>query len=353
MEDLRDELENLKPGEKPGLRFQRPALVDLLLADSEALQENAPERSVFWADRAFVLADVMRDRRFLASDSMVRAARLKGNVLRLQGALEAADQAFALGAMHLGDTSPERPDFCRGLAVLRWEQARVDEAIGLLQTAAWLFSEADRGADEAVCLFLYGLLCDETSAPLRGLLSLHRAAASGWPVADWLALRCGFLEAALLADRGSRSEGLSVLAATMRLYGRVRDEGETLRALRLEGAARARLGDLQEGELVLEGVRRKQLARRNVQEVVLTSLALGALLAGTRRGREIQGLGEEIRDAGFQPQEGGGFALESVESLEADLKQGVRPWDAAARAGAEFLRRCRRFGVRLEPVPFV
>lgn len=229
----------------------------------------------------------------------------------------------------------------------------MDEATGLLQTAAWLFSEAERGTDEAVCSFLYGLLCDETSAPLRGLLSLHRAAASGWPVSDWLALRCGFLEAALLADRGSRSEGLTVLAATMRLYGRVRDEGETLRALRLEGAARARLGDLQEGELVLEGVRRKQLARRNVQEVALTSLALGALLAGTRRRREIRGLGEEIRGAGFQPQEGGGFALESVESLEADLKQGVRPWDAAARAGAEFLRRCRRFGVRLAPVPFL
>lgn len=138
----------------------------------------------------------------------------------------------------------------------------------------------------------------------------------------------------------------------MDLYSRTPKEGEILLAYRLEGAARARLGELAESESLLEGVRRKQLVRRNLPEAALTSLTLGAVLASMGRAKEIRRLAAEIRGAGFEPDEGGTFAVEALESLQIDLKQGIGPWHGAARASAEFLRLCRRFNVRLEPVPF-
>lgn len=353
LEELRDELLSLEPGTPIAPRFHCPRLVELLLEDSEALQIDAPESAVFWADQAFALAAALRDKRFLASDGMARAARLKGNALRLEGDLVAANQAFALGLLHLGDASPERAWFCRALGVLRWEQDRLEEASSLLQQAAWLFSDSKNEVEEAVSLLLLGLLCAETSTPLRGLASLlHASAAKGSAGPCWLRLRCGFLKAALLGGLTACTRGRVVLDATMQLYSGVRDEGEILRACRLEGAARARLGDLEEGESLLEGVRRKQLARRDVQELTLSSLALAALLAVRGRRREVRRLTEELREAGLEPNEGGVFAVEALESLQVEMKQGARPWEGAARVSAEFLRLCRRFSVRLEPVPF-
>jgi hypothetical protein len=353
VEDLRDELLSLEPGQPLERRFHSQPLIDLLLQDSEALQSDAPESAMFWADQAFALADAMRDKRFLANDAMARAARLKGNALRLEGELESADRAFSVGLMYLGHASPERPWFCRSLGLLRWAQDRLDESHSLLMHAAWLFADQHLKDEVTPCLSLTGLLWSETSTPHWGLPAVHHAwMLGGVPHHPWLALRCGFLTAAHLAESGACSEGRAVLEETMDLYSRTPKEGEILLAYRLEGAARARLGELAESESLLEGVRRKQLVRRNLPEAALTSLSLGAVLASMGRAKEIRRLAEEIRGAGFEPDEGGTFAVEALESLQMDLRQGIGPWDGAARASAEFLRLCRRFNVRLEPVPF-
>ncbi|HKH48602.1 MAG TPA: hypothetical protein VKM72_28390 [Thermoanaerobaculia bacterium] len=353
VEDLRDELLSLAPGEPLHPRFHSEALIDLLLQDSEALQDEAPESAVFWAELASELAEVLRDKRFLRSDAKARAARLKGNVLRLEGDLEAAERAFAGGLIHLADDSPEQPFFCRALGLLRWAQDRLAEGISLLQHAAWLFDEHGLIGEDAVSVSLLGLLWSETSKPVRGLGALHHAAlVGGTPDHPWLALHSGFLRATYLAELGACSEGRAVLERTMDFYSRTRDEAEILRAYRLEGAARARLGELGHGESLLEGLRRKQLQRRDLPEVALTSLTQGAVLASLGRAEEIERLAAEIRDAAFEPEEGVVFAVEALELYRATLEQGAHPWGGAARAGAEFLRLCRRFDVRLAPVPF-
>lgn len=352
-EDLRDELLLLAPGERLGPRFHSEALIDLLLKDSEALQTVAPESSVFWADLAWELAEAMRDKRCLGDDAKARAARLKGNALRLDGDLEAAERAFAAGLLHLADTSPERPHFCRTLGLLRWAQDRLDEGVSLLQHSACLFDDQGREGEDAVSLSLVGLLWSETSKPLRSLGPLHHAALlGGAPHHAWLNQRCELLRAAHLGEVGAFPQGRAVLRQAMERYAQVPGEEETLVSFRLEGAARARLGELGEAENLLEGVRRKQLIRRRVPELALTSLALGALWATMGREREIGSLAEETRGASFEPEEGGVFAVEALETLQREVGQGIRPWEAAARASAELLRLCRRFEVRLEPIPF-
>lgn len=354
VEALRDELLALTPGERLDPRFHSTALVDLLLEDSEAIQAVAPESAVLWADLAWTLAEALRNKKSLGSDAKARAARIKGNVLRLEEDLEAAERAFAAGFIHLADDSPERPYLCRSLGLLRWAQDRLDEAISLLQHAAWLFAEHDRRGEAAVCLSLLGLLWSDTSKPARGLGPLHHAdLLGGTPHHAWLSLRCGFLRAAHLAEAGASPQGRAVLENTLGLCSRIPKEGETLLAVRLEGAARARLGETGQGEDLLEGVRRKQLARRNVPEVALTSLTLGAVLASRGRAREIGRLVLEIKAASFEPEEGGVFAVEALQALQAEIRHGAGPWEGAARTAAEFLRLCRRFEVRLEPIPFL
>lgn len=95
VEALRDELLALAPGERLDPRFHSIALVDLLVQDSEAVQAVAPESAVLWADLASTLAEALRNKKSLGSDAKARAARIKGNVLRLEEDLEAAERAFA------------------------------------------------------------------------------------------------------------------------------------------------------------------------------------------------------------------------------------------------------------------
>lgn len=105
-----------------------------------------------------------------------------------------------------------------------------------------------------------------------------------------------------------------------------------------------------EAEELLDAVRRKQLERRDLPELALTTLELAAVRAELGRAEEIAGLGEDL--AGFDPEEGGTFAVEAMSALQTDLAGGTPPRQAAARAAAELRRMCRLFDVPLDPVPF-
>lgn len=352
IEALRDELLGLAPGERLDPRFHSEDLLELLLEESELAQLDDPDSAILWADLALPIAEALRDKRWLASNGKARAARLKANALRLRGELEKAEHAFTQARVHLDDNSLERPYFNQFLAVLRWEQHSLDEAIGLLLHAASLFRAAKRPAERAACLLLLGLLQSEMSFPASGLPPLLE----GWPQGSphrrpYLSLCGGFALAAHFGEIGEIERGRDVLAKTMDLYPLVRDERHILQAIRWEGSARARLGEIGQAEELLETLRRKNLDRRDLPELTLTSLALGAVLAELGRPEEIDHL---IADSerNFASEEGCTFAVEALRALRDGVERGDGARRSAAWAASEFRRLCRLFDIPLGPIPF-
>ncbi|HKH44001.1 MAG TPA: hypothetical protein VKM72_04980 [Thermoanaerobaculia bacterium] len=351
-EELRDELLSLSPAERLDPRFHSDDLVELLLDESEAAQVEDPESTIVWADLALPITEALRDKRWLASNGKVQAARLKGNAWRLQGDLAQAEAAFALAAIHLDDNSLERPWFCRSLGVLRWEQHRLDEAIGLFLHAGALFHAAGMGEEEATTLLLLGLLYSETAFPAGGLLSLYegffRASPHRHP---WLSLCSGFALASHLGEIEQIAEGRDVLAKAMDLYALVRKERCLLQGCRWEGAARVRLGESGQAEQLLEGVRRRHLARRDLPELALTSLDLGAVLVELGRPEEIQRLIEEI-DHNFPTDQGTTLAVQALQAFQAGTRRGDGARRSASWAASDFRRLFRLLAIPLGPIPF-
>jgi len=352
-EELRHDLFGLSAAERRRLdqRFHSRDLIALLLEDSQAVQIRDPEDAAHLAGLALLVAEVMRDKKHLGSDAVVRAGRMQANALRLLGERLEAEHAFATARFHLDDESPERPFFCRSLALLRWEQQWLDEAAALLQHAAFLFHEQQAAEEEGASLLLLGVLGSETTVPGRGLPPL----AQGWTLIrparhPWLSLCGGFVLAALLGEVGQPGRGRAVLSEAIALYGSVREESQILQGYRLEAVARARLGEICHAEELLDAVRRKQLERRDLAELALTSLELGAVRAELGRAGDVACLGEDL--AGFDPEEGGTFAVEALAALQAGLAEGRKPRQEAARLAAEFRRLCRLFNSPLEPVSF-
>jgi hypothetical protein len=355
-EELRDEISSFEPAERLGRltepRFHSEDLLELLLDESQELQAAAPESTAFWAHLARQLAELLRDKRFLGSDSQVRAGVLHGNTLRLDGDLEAAEHAFTAASAHLDEDSPELPLYARALGVLRWEQHRLTEAVSLLEHAAHLFLEEELEIDAGLSLLLLGVLHGETCAPSRGLnfLLLGRRLA-GPPPQPWLGLRGGLLLSARLGETGEPASARAVLDETMELYKLVRDEHETLCGYRLEGSTRARLGEIGQAEELLQGVREHRLSRRQLPELVFSSLDLAVVLAELGRDPEIAQLAGDLR--GFEPEEGGVFAVEAFQLFQTFRSQGYNLLRSAAGAAAEFRRLCRLSAVPMDPIPFV
>lgn len=352
-EELREELLSLSPGEPLDPRFHSDDLVELLLHESESEQIENPESAVVWADLALPITEALRDKRWLAGVGKVRAARLKANAHRLAGDLDQAEAAFTLARIHLHDFSLERPWLNRSLGVLRWEQHRLDEAAALFQLAATLFAQTGKGEEEATTLLLLGLLHSEMSFPAAGLLHIHEGLFRVSPHRHpWLSLCSGFALASHLCELGEIAKGRDILVKTMDLYALVRGERWILEGFRREGAARARLGEIEQAEHLLEGVRREHLARRDLPETALTSLDLGVVLVELGRPEQIQPLIDDIGH-NFPVDQGTILAVDALQSFQAGVQRGDGARRSASHAASEFRRLCRLSDISLGPVPFV
>lgn len=355
-EELRDEILSFEPAERSGRltgdpRFHSDDLLELLLDESQTLQATDPDAATFWGQMAGQLAEVLRDKSTLGSDSQVRAGVLRGNALRLAGDLEGAGRAFTAASAHLEEDSAEVPVYARSLGVLRWEQHRLAEAVSLLEHAARLSLSEELEADAGLSLLLLGVLHGETCAPERGLSCLLQGHQTVSPPQPWLNLRGGFLLSARLVELGELPIARTVLDETMELYKLIREEHETLCGYRLEAAARARLGEIGRAEDLLQGVRHARLSKRHLPELVLTSLDLAVVLVELGRDHEIEQLAADVQ--GFEPEEGGVFAIEAFELFRSFRSEGRNLRRSAAGAAAEFRRLCRLFTVPMAPLPFV
>lgn len=165
---LYDELMGLPEGERAAAveqeRFGSPGLAALLLAASTETVDHDAARAETLAALALDVAGGVEGGRL--SGSLVRLLHARclcalGEARRRRGDAQAAGWAFAVAARRLEDEPlelEERALACRLLARLRADQARFDEALGLLRRAVGLYAGLTRFEELGETLGEEGLL---------------------------------------------------------------------------------------------------------------------------------------------------------------------------------------------------
>ena len=293
VEALVAELMGAPPGRRSRMlqaaRFRSPELLDWLLEVSHARQLSDPGQAAHLARLAARLASLLRgDPEAMAA--LPRAFCLAANASRLEGRRAAADAALVRAGLFLSDPA-ERAFHCRTLALLRWEQGRMDEARALLQHASHLYAVEGLDREAALCWTLLGLHLLETGEPGDALPLLAR----GWSgmerdLQPLLALRGGLALAVCLAKVDQRDRASGVLREAWPLYSGIKDAKEMVRVYAWEGRALGALGQTEEALHLLDSVRRKLLDEPALAEATLTTLDLALLLAANGRTSEIEPL---------------------------------------------------------------
>jgi hypothetical protein len=338
-------------------RFRKPAFVELLLEKSREAQLVNPEQAealALMAASVTVQLHKPNEDGALIAVFMARAHCLTGNARRLLGSEADAEIAFGNTAYFLARSSIscDRAFYCRALAVLRWEQGRVDEAAALLSHAAGIFEENGALGEEGTCLALAGLLYTEEGDAGRALGPLRKARLEmSAPCRPWLSVRSRLALALALADLGHLGRARWMRQEAWQLYSLPSAAEEQFRAHWLEGRICIRLGAWQEAFDLLDGVRARFTADRLLPEATLATLDLALLLAQSKRTPEIGALIEDFA-ATFGEEDGSDIALRGLRSFPRDLGAGRNPVEIAAGI-ASYLRRTYRFrGFRVEPLPF-
>jgi tetratricopeptide (TPR) repeat protein len=353
-EDLLAELLALPPERRPRRleheRFRSPDLLERILDESQGAQLIDPRTAIAFAELGMTLADLLPDERCAAA----RARWLQGNALRLLGDFRAAEQVFAATPFFLDDESPERAFFCRAIALLRAEAHRLDEAMALLQHAAFRFNLDGRSEEEGVALLLLGLVLFETDIPVRAFAPLVRGWSSA-PRSRHLTLlhRAGFALAACAAESHEMDLGRLVLSETLDLPALHPSDNEELpRYLRFMGRALRALGEHDEAMRCFESARALLLQAKRAPELALASLELGVGLAEHGCTDGIVELVRDIEALPLLPGDGRELAAEALIRFADDLCFDANPRRSADAAAAELRRRSRAAGLRVEPILF-
>jgi tetratricopeptide (TPR) repeat protein len=329
-------------------RFHSLDLLDELLEQSHDRQLANPAEAAQLARLALRLGIACQRQRAETVPVLARAFCLGANALRLDSRLAAADALAARGSLFPGDPL-ERALFCRTLAVLRWEQARTDEAEALLEHAVRLAVRDGLESDAALCRLLLGLVHLETGDgdPLPAL-------SSAWLEVDreahpLAALRGGLALAAVQARTGRGGRARQILREAWALYARVTEPREMHRVFWWEGRALAALGDHEEALNLLESVRRHLLTEPSPAEAALVSIDLARGMAASQRAEGaagIEGLAGEL-EAAFPEVPVLSLAAEGIRSLARESALG----DAGAAVEITLWRAFRACGLGVRPFP--
>ena len=150
---------------------------DHLLLEGELAQPMEPERSEQLARLALLIVTRPHPARLIGRVEAVKARGLclMGNARRLIGDFNHAEESLRRAAYHLlgPPESGERARYCWLLALLRRDQGRGEEAVGLLWRAGRIYGDLGYRAEEGECLGTLGLFflergeCERAVDPLR------------------------------------------------------------------------------------------------------------------------------------------------------------------------------------------
>lgn len=336
-------------------RFHRKDVLQLLLALSKETQLTQPQKAREFASLAAQVAELaMETLPMEAPSALVRAHCLVANAYRLTGLIDLAEDSLGSAFPALGfdplDDRADRAIYCRTLALVRWEQGRLDEAVALLPHARSLLDDSLHARGRATCSLLEALLQDEIGSP-RGVLHplsqlLGKSILRSCP--PWLTSRAFLTFAAVAAKRDPYAR--AALEEGLHSLGFVTEHKEQLRLFRLEGRARGRLGFTDEAEQLLEAVRREHLETHQVVDLTLATLDLLALRTSTDQDPRIEALYSALTD--LPSAEIVGMAVSAIDRFISWVAGDEEPWEAARSAGSWFLRRLRFAGIGPDPIPF-
>lgn len=346
-------LQELRGSSPRHAQFFRTDLLELVLAQSHAAQLTSPDTAASLADLAIGIAERIDNDPDTSRSALVRAHCLAANAYRLGRLPDIAEGALTnlLEFLHPlpGFHEAHRALYCRTLALVRWDQGRLDEAISLLQQARDLFDAAKARNERITCELLLGLLHDEMGdsdgvaaiAILLGLRFDH------W-CRPWLTSRVLLTFTAVAAE--DRDMALFALDEALRFQAYVSDDDEQLRLLALEGRARARLGFFDEAEQMIEGVRRQYLAQRKMVDLTLSSLDLLALRAAMEQPPGIDELLDDIKRIGYDSVTSAELASSALDRFASCGDED--PWTSQRMAATWYLQMLRLRGSHPSPLPF-
>jgi tetratricopeptide (TPR) repeat protein len=336
-------------------RFQRMDLLDLLLDKGEQAVSRNPVEAGKLAWLAVELGVACRS----APDDppvrerIVRAFLLSGGARRLAGERELADNAFDGAAFFLtpGGTTLERARVCRGIALLRWERGRLDEAAALLIQGARLYGEYGDIEEEAASLALLGILHAQEDEPKRALEPLLRAHPVLSERRPWLTVRALLCLARCLAEESRVEEARRRLDEARLLYPKLTDPVEKARAQWLEGRLSARIGSQERTEGLLVTAITRLVSQDRLPEATLAALDLTVLYAETGQRIRVHGLPRLV--SGGETRPGLDTTVQTIRDLLAALRKGIHPRKAAAVAGAGARQLFRFRGLKVDALPWV
>jgi hypothetical protein len=326
-------------------RLASPGLAERLLAAAAESAADEPSAAEERSRLALAIADRIPVERFgAATIARLRVAgwaRL-GEALRLQDDTKGAEAAFgaALAAteeVHVGTS--ERALYCHQLALLRRDQGRADEALGLLARAA----EIHRGLGELpelgeVLAEKGRTLIDEDPraalGPLRLAGELIPAATRPWPAARlWQALALAY------ADMGEPEAAERMLDTSRALAAQVRGRRARLLLAWADGEIAGQLGRTEEAAERLGGAWRGLVEAGRWIDAALAALDLAEVHAESGSRAALGELAREV-EALLAPRLPAPAALASRVALRVAGRQEVATAYVLAHA-RQFLRRAR------------
>ena len=338
-------------------RSYRADLLEHLLVQSRDFQLTRPDEAAGLADLAISIAERIHDDPDTKRSGLIRARCLSANAYRLARLLDLAEETCSRTS-ELLDLMPDydeahRAVYCRTLALLRWDEGRLDEALALLRQASSLYRDEKEKVEWRTCSFLLALLYEEMGL-LEGVMAAIGPFLGDWfepGCRPWLTSRAMLTFAATAVAEG-RLFALSALDEGVRFQGHVSDTHEQLRLFALEGRARARLGFFDEAVQMIEAVRRQFLRDERLVDLTLSSLDLLALQVAMG---QQPGIDELLRDIEClrQPQpiyvELASAALDRFVAWIAGDKD---PWGSQRVAATWYLQALRFRNLHPYPIPF-
>lgn len=330
-------------------RYRSLGTAELILQRSHALQLADPVRAMDLAHAAGGIAEALLPASpLLASPVLGRAALLRGNAARLAGQITEAHDSLSSAVPFLEDPQ-DRALYCRSLALLRWHQGFLDEAMALLQRASCLYNDLRQPGDLLACQQLVGLIYMELGDYPSAAVTLKNPPLDP-TVRPWLSARAFFSLAYSIAasNRGHRSSpAYDALCEGESLLSLMRDETELLTLVALEARAQGRLGHREAGQS-LEQVRSKFREMGNVIDLALCSLQLLAFRVSNDHPPRIDELVQEFRATPESVVSQ--LVLEAFDRLPTVMAED--PWDAANFCGSWLLQALRLRNFPLRPLPF-